>query len=92
MIGRLVEFEGSQQALKELEHILVVECVDKLRSLPGLSALHVMVDREVGKAVTLAVWEDAESAEGALEAMVPLRRIIVTGGLRQHMHDYEVVA
>ncbi|OJU30057.1 MAG: hypothetical protein BGN94_01950 [Rhizobiales bacterium 68-8] len=91
MIGRLVNFEGTPTALSELERVLVGECADALRALPGLHALHMMVDREAGRAIVLAIWKDAGCADRAMDAMVPIRRTIIGGGLRQSMSDYEVV-
>jgi quinol monooxygenase YgiN len=92
MIGRIVEFEGSNGAIADLERVLREECVDELKALPGLAGLHVMSDRDKGKAVVLAIWEDTASADGAMSAMVPIRKQILSGGITQSMRDYEVLA
>lgn len=92
MIGRLVTFEGTQSAVVNLEQGLMGENIDALKALPGLHGLHVMLDREGGKAVVLAIWEDQQSADGAMDAMVPIRRKIIESGLSQSMHDYQVIA
>ncbi len=92
MIGRLVSFDGAPAAIADLERGLLDDCVDTLRALPGLAGLHVMVDREKGRAVVLAIWQDTASADGAMQAMVPLRHRIINGGIVQSISDYEVVA
>jgi hypothetical protein len=91
MIGRLVHFEGPQAAIANLERGLLDDCMAALRALPGLAGLHAMVDRAKGKAVVLAIWQDTKSADGAMDAMVPIRHVIIDGGIRQSMSDYEII-
>lgn len=92
MIGRLVHFEGTTEAIAILEKGLIDEWADAIRALQGLHHLQVMVDRSGGKAAVLAVWEDMELADGAMEAMIPIRLKILEQGITQSMHDYEVIA
>lgn len=91
MLGRIVNFEGTPAAIANLEHMLLDECLDAVRALPGLAGLHTMVNREQGKLVVLAIWQDTKSADGAMDAMVPIRHQIIDGGITQKMTDYEMI-
>ena len=91
MIGRLVSFDGTAAAIADLERGLLDDCVGALRALPGLAGLNVLVNHGAGKAVVLAIWRDLATADAAMNAMVPLRRRIVGGGITQAIADYQVV-
>jgi hypothetical protein len=91
VIGRIVNFEGTPAAIANLERGLLDNCLDAVRALPGLAGLHTMINRQLGKLVVLAVWKDSKSADGAMDAMVPIRHQIIDGGIKQAMVDYEMV-
>lgn len=92
MIGRVVKFDGSPSSITDLERGLLDNCLDAVRALPGLAGLHTLVDREKGELVVLAIWQDTASADGAMEAMIPIRHQIIDGGIKQSMSDYKIIA
>jgi heme-degrading monooxygenase HmoA len=75
MYGRLTRFDNKSQGEDEQEAIRKFEqnVARPSREVPGFRGLALMLNREEGKGITIAYWDDKASLDASAEQMKQLR-------------------
>jgi heme-degrading monooxygenase HmoA len=64
MVARVSTYEGSAERLDDLARGFE-ESADAVRELEGFRGAYLLVDRETGRAITVALWASGEAAEAS---------------------------
>ncbi len=94
MHARVVTFEGAPEQVQQgAEQRFRERVLPALRQQPGFKGAYVLLNRERGKLLGITLWENAQAAQAAMQAMEPIRTASAQemGAPAVTPEEYEVV-
>ena len=94
MFARVSTIQASADRVDEAARLIQEQVIPAVRQLPGYKGGYWLADRQTGKALAVALWEDEETLR-ASEAAVAQSRSQSTqalGAAIQSVEVYEVIA
>jgi hypothetical protein len=94
MYARISTIEGDAGKIDEAVRIINERIMPELKALEGFAAANFLVDRSVGKLVTVAFWDSEAALKGSAEAIEPMRTEVAEAmnGKIVDVESYELAA